>query len=153
MERGSAPRSRAIQAVVQATGASAGHNPPMSTPIGLILFAHGARDPRWAEPFERLRAKVEAARPDLGVRLAFLELMQPDLPAAADALVAAGCRTLRVVPVFLGQGGHVRADLPRIVATVQDRHPGIAIELRSAVGEDDSVLDRIAAVSCDGLTR
>jgi hypothetical protein len=21
--------------------------------VGLVLFAHGARDPRWAEPFER----------------------------------------------------------------------------------------------------
>jgi sirohydrochlorin ferrochelatase len=23
---------------------------------GIILFGHGARDPRWAEPFERLAA-------------------------------------------------------------------------------------------------
>ena len=35
---------------------------------GLILFAHGARDPRWAEPFERLKRKVEAARPGLAGR-------------------------------------------------------------------------------------
>jgi sirohydrochlorin ferrochelatase len=27
---------------------------------GLILFAHGARDPRWAAPFEAVAARVRA---------------------------------------------------------------------------------------------
>jgi sirohydrochlorin cobaltochelatase len=27
---------------------------------GMILFGHGARDPRWAEPFERLATKLRA---------------------------------------------------------------------------------------------
>jgi sirohydrochlorin cobaltochelatase len=30
---------------------------------GLILFAHGARDPRWAEPFEAVAARCRAQRP------------------------------------------------------------------------------------------
>ncbi len=122
----------------------------MST-TGLILFAHGARDPRWAEPFQRLQLKVEAARPGLPVALAFLEIMQPDLTAAADALIAAGCRSLRVVPVFLGQGGHVREDLPAIVAMVAARHPAVAVTLATAVGEHDAVLDRIAEVAISGM--
>ncbi|HAN56086.1 MAG TPA: cobalamin biosynthesis protein CbiX, partial [Betaproteobacteria bacterium] len=37
---------------------------------GLILFAHGARDPRWAVPFERLQALTQAQRPDWQVALA-----------------------------------------------------------------------------------
>jgi len=118
---------------------------------GLILFAHGARDARWREPFERLRSKVATARPDLGVALAFLEIMQPDLASAADALVAAGCTTLRIVPVFLGQGGHVREDLPAAVEEVRARHPGLAVELRLAVGEDEGVLNEIVATAIAGL--
>jgi sirohydrochlorin cobaltochelatase len=118
---------------------------------GLILFAHGARDARWREPFERLVHKVETARPDLAVALAFLEFMQPDLATAAHALVARGCRKLRIVPVFLGQGGHVREDLPAVVAAVRERHPDLYIDLRIAVGEDDAVLDQIAAVALAGL--
>jgi sirohydrochlorin cobaltochelatase len=121
------------------------------TKTGLILFAHGARDARWREPFERLVHKVEAARPDLAVGLAFLELMQPDLATAADALAARGCKTLRIVPVFLGQGGHVREDLPAAVELVRQRHPELAIELRIAVGEDDAVLDQIVAAAIAGL--
>jgi sirohydrochlorin cobaltochelatase len=119
--------------------------------VGLILFAHGARDPRWAEPFERLQRKVESANPTTAVALAYLEFMTPDLEAAAAALVARGCTALRIVPVFLGQGGHVRQDLPALVARVQAAHPGVPIALQSAVGEDERVLDRIAEVCIGGI--
>jgi sirohydrochlorin cobaltochelatase len=34
-----------------------------ATSQSLILFAHGARDPAWAAPFERLRALTQAAMP------------------------------------------------------------------------------------------
>jgi sirohydrochlorin cobaltochelatase len=118
---------------------------------GLILFAHGARDRRWAEPFERLKRKVEADRPGTPVALAYLEIMSPDLATSAAGLVAAGCRELRIVPVFLGQGGHVREDLPALVASIRVRHPDVAIELVPAVGEEDAVLDSIARAAVAGL--
>jgi sirohydrochlorin cobaltochelatase len=111
---------------------------------GMILFAHGARDARWAEPFERLAAKLAAARGDAGpVGLAFLELMTPDLPAAIASQVASGCDTVTVIPVFFGQGGHVRRDLPQIVAQCEAAHPGVRIRCALAVGENDAVLDAI----------
>ena len=109
-----------------------------------VLFAHGARDPRWREPFDRLAAKVEAARPDSTVALAFLELMTPNLGEAVDQLVTSGCRSITVVPIFLGQGGHVRQDLPAAVDAVLQRHPDVQVELRAAIGEDDAVLAAIA---------
>jgi len=118
---------------------------------GLVLFAHGARDPRWAEPFERLRHKVAALRPDAPVVLAFLELMTPDLPTACAALVNQGAVRIRIVPIFLGQGGHVRQDLPALAGQVQALHPAVLIELATAIGDDDAVLDRIAAVCVGGL--
>ena len=60
----------------------------MANPMrqGLILLAHGARDPRWREPFERLADRVREKRPDVAVSLAFLELMAPDLLAAGEEL-------------------------------------------------------------------
>ncbi|MDW9242132.1 hypothetical protein C7S13_1888 [Burkholderia cepacia] len=30
---------------------------------GIVLFGHGARDPSWAEPFERLAARLRGAAP------------------------------------------------------------------------------------------
>ena len=118
---------------------------------GLVLFAHGSRDPRWAEPFERIAARVRA-RCGAGhpVVLAFLELMTPSLPEAVAALGAQGCTEATVVPVFLGQGGHVRRDLPELIEQCRAAHPGLRLHSATAAGEDDAVLDAIAAY-CLGM--
>jgi sirohydrochlorin cobaltochelatase len=116
----------------------------MSTTPGLILFAHGARDPAWARPFEAVAAAVRAARPALPVRLAFLELMAPDLRGAAAALVAEGCDAVTVLPLFLGAGGHVRRDLPALLDRVQTDHPTLRLSLRPAIGELPDVVQAIA---------
>lgn len=114
---------------------------------GMILFGHGARDARWKEPFTRLAAKLAAARgaSDAGgpVALAFLELMEPSLPDAIAAQAAQGCTVITVVPVFFGQGGHIRRDLPALIAQCQADHPDVQIRCATAVGEDDAVLDAI----------
>lgn len=111
---------------------------------GIVLFGHGARDVRWREPFERLADKLRGARDATPVTLAFLELMEPDLPTAVSELVARGCDTVTVVPVFFGQGAHIRRDLPLVIERCQALHPSIRIDCAVAVGEDDAVLDAVA---------
>ena len=111
---------------------------------GLILLAHGARDPRWAIPFEAVAQRVRALRPGVPVRLAYLEFIAPDLPGAGAELAAAGCTHIEVVPMFLGAGGHVRKDLPRLLDTVRDAHPGLQVRLHTAVGEIDGVMAAMA---------
>ena len=78
---------------------------PGSERNAVVLFAHGARDERWAEPFHRVLAAVRAAAPELAVELAFLELMTPDLESAVQRLAAAGATSIRIVPLFFGHCG------------------------------------------------
>ena len=111
---------------------------------GIVLFAHGARDSRWAEPFEMLRERVQARRPDLDVVLAFLEHMTPDLAGAVAALAARGVRHVRIVPMFFGRGGHLRNDFPLHVARAKAAAPGVAFEVTEAAGEDSAVIDALA---------
>lgn len=111
---------------------------------GLLLFAHGARDPVWARPFEAVVRQIQVREPGLPVALAYLEFMQPSLPEAAQGLAAAGCTTVSVVPLFLGAGGHVRKDLPGLLAEVAQAHPGVHWQLRPAIGEIDSVVTAMA---------
>ncbi|WP_409268016.1 sirohydrochlorin chelatase [Massilia sp. BHUDP2] len=105
----------------------------------LVLFAHGARAQSWAAPFERLREQSQARLPGVPVRLAFLELMEPRLPAAIDALVGEGVDEITVVPVFLGQGGHLLRDLPQLADGIRAAHPGLRLEVAGAIGEDPQV--------------
>ena len=113
----------------------------------IVLFAHGARDPRWAAPFEAVAAAVRAAEPSRPVVIAFLELMRPDLAEAVDGLAAAGATRIDVVPLFLGTGGHLRKDLPPLVEVARARHPVVSIRLHPAIGEDASVTQAMAAAS------
>lgn len=117
----------------------------------MVLFAHGARDPRWAEPFQRLQSLVQKQAPDLVVSLAFLELMSPRLSEMANELAADGVDEVTVVPVFLGQGGHVMRDLPVIVDELKQSFPNMTFRIASAVGEDDSVLNAMARYCLSSL--
>jgi sirohydrochlorin cobaltochelatase len=110
-----------------------------------VLLAHGSRDPAWVAPFERIAARVRAIRPDAGeVALAYLEHARPDLAEAVDGVVARGARRVRVVPLFLGVGGHVRKDVPALVESARARHPGIEIAVTASLGEADAVLEAVA---------
>ena len=113
----------------------------------IVLFAHGARDPRWAEPFEAVAARVRAAARDCRVALAFLELMAPTLGDAAAGLVSAGATRIDVVPLFLGTGGHLRRDLPPLVEALRAAHPGVDIHLHAAIGEHAVVVEAMAAAA------
>lgn len=110
----------------------------------LILFGHGARDTRWAAPFQRLQQMIQAQSPDVMVSLAFLELMTPRLPDLVRQLVQSGCDDVTVVPVFFGQGGHVLRDLPLMTEELRKAHPQLTLKVAEAVGENTAVLNAIA---------
>jgi sirohydrochlorin cobaltochelatase len=125
---------------------------PASARQALVLFAHGARDARWREPFDRLHDKLVAAMPQCAVRLAFLELMSPALPETIGALADEGVHAITVVPVFFGQGGHLRRDLPALLDACRAQYPAVRLRSVAAVGEADSVLDAIAAYCAASLS-
>jgi sirohydrochlorin cobaltochelatase len=114
---------------------------------GLLLFAHGARDPNWAVPFQDVAQRIRDRAPSVAVELSFLEFMAPTLRESGDRLAAAGCTQVDVVPLFLGAGGHVRKDLPNLLDTLAAAHPGVQWNLCRAIGEVDSVIDAMAVAA------
>ena len=110
----------------------------------MVLFAHGARDPQWARPFQQLVTELGEQLPGERIVLAFLELMQPSLPACAASLHGEGVRSLRVVPVFLGMGGHVKDDLPKVVAEIRKTYGDMEIIVEPPIGEQPGVIAAIA---------
>jgi sirohydrochlorin cobaltochelatase len=114
---------------------------------GLLLFAHGARDPSWALPFEAVAEIIRKQRPQMPVQLAFLEFMSPSLLDAGERLAGMGCTEVAVVPLFLGAGGHVRKDLPALLSDLAQAHAGVSWNLQPAIGEIDSVVLAMAQAS------
>ena len=108
----------------------------------VILFAHGAREPEWALPFETIRDRLRAA----GTRaeLAFLEIMSPSLDEAAKRLAGEGFKTVTIVPLFLAQGGHLKRDLPGMVAKIRKRHANTEFRVTPALGDAPEIVAAIA---------
>jgi sirohydrochlorin cobaltochelatase len=114
---------------------------------GVILFAHGSRDPLWPQPMEAVATRVRQLDAQALVRCAYLELTVPDLPTCAAELVAAGVQSITIVPMFLGVGKHAREDLPRLVDDLQAAYPGVTWQLQGAIGEDPRVTDLLARIA------
>jgi sirohydrochlorin cobaltochelatase len=113
----------------------------------LILFAHGARDPEWAAPMRRVQAILRQQRPGLRVELAFLEFMAPDLPACIAGLVADGATKILIMPMFIARGGHLKRDVPEMLARLRADWPAVDFVLAGVVGEHEAVVQAMAAAT------
>lgn len=118
--------------------------------IGVIVFAHGSRDPQWRFPVEAVAESVRLRSPGTPVACAYLELTEPDLPTAARALIEGGVTHLNILPLFFGMGKHAREDLPLLVAQLQLQHPDCVVRALAAAGEHAEVTDLLARLALNG---
>ena len=113
----------------------------------LILFAHGARDPEWANPMRRVQAAIRQRVSDMSVGLAFLEFLTPTLPESVAQLVVQGADKIVVMPMFIARGGHLKNDLPGIIEVLRSTYPAVEFSLGGAIGEDESVVQAMAVAT------
>ena len=116
----------------------------------VILFAHGARDARWSVTLGELRRRVQDRLPDAHVGTAFLEFQPPPLDAALEQALAAGARSIDVMPVFWANGGHMANDVPPLLADLRRRPPRLEIRLLPVLSELPGMLDFIADAVAHG---
>ncbi len=111
---------------------------------GIILFAHGARDPAWAMPFVRLQQMLAVRQQTAVVVLAYLELMSPTLSDAVADMLVADVTDIRIVPLFLGPGAHFRQDFPALLEEMGRRFPSAIFHTTPVLGDSDIILQAIA---------
>ena len=113
----------------------------------LVLLGHGSRAPETLEEMRELAAKLQAVSPGPRVVPAFLNLLQPDLPAAIREAVAAGSRQIDVLPLFFFTGKHVQEDVRKLIAEARLQHPDASITLREAAGRNPAFLPFLAGIA------
>ncbi|MGH3840534.1 MAG: sirohydrochlorin chelatase [Pseudonocardiaceae bacterium] len=94
-------------------------------------MAHGSRDPRSAATISALVDRVRSLRPDLDVRLAFLDLSAPRL----DTVLATVSRAV-VVPLLLGRAFHADVDVPGAVSRTMANCPTLDVTVADVLGPD-----------------
>ena len=125
-------------------------SPP--TNAGLILLAHGSRDPLWRQPIEAVQQAVLLAQPDLPCVCAYLDACAPDLETAAQALLAKGVTHIMVLPLFLGTGKHAREDIPRLLEILRAQHPDCQFELETPAGENPRMTALLAELAIEAAS-
>lgn len=90
--------------------------------LGYLLVGHGTRNFAGQKQFQTVFAEfAERLAPDLS-ELAFLELAEPNIPAAIARLAARGATHLITVPALLFSAGHALQDIPQAVDAAAQRH-------------------------------
>lgn len=115
----------------------------------IVLFSHGSRDPLWRAPIAAVAARISERHPDRQVRCAYLELCEPTLAQATEALVQQGAAHVTVVPMFLGTGKHAREDLPVLIEELRARYKNVQFTVQGAIGEDDRMTELMAKIACE----
>jgi len=151
-----------------------GPYPEHARPV-LVGCSHGTDDPRGRAAVRSILTGASAARPELDVREAFVDVQQPEVAnVVADALDGDSAGAV-VVPLLLSVGFHVRVDIahavdqpgataasplgpdPRLVDILVDRleatdlRPGDQIVLAAAGSSDPAAALAVEQIAA-GLT-
>jgi sirohydrochlorin cobaltochelatase len=124
----------------------------LNAQTGVILFAHGSRDPLWRLPIDAVAENMTKRWPEMSVACAFLELTTPDLATTVESLMMQGKTHLRIVPMFLGVGRHAREDLPQLVSELTEAYPQVRFELLPAIGEHPAMTQLMADIAANQTT-
>lgn len=116
---------------------------------GVLLVAHGSRDPRAAP----VAADVADTLAEAGIptRAAFLELSEPNPDTALDALSRQGVRSVVIVPFLLGHAYHAKTDVPGVRQAALERQ--LDTNVSAVLGPDpllaDAAARKIAEIGSD----
>jgi len=94
---------------------------------GIMICGHGSRAKSAEEEFSLLAKGIRTRYPDLPVEYGFLEYSAPNIHMGLDALIKAGVTEITAVPGMLFAATHAKNDIPSVLTTYQDKHPGVTI--------------------------
>jgi sirohydrochlorin cobaltochelatase len=117
----------------------------------LVMIAHGSRDPRWREPFERLHATIRRTT-SKSVKLAYTEFISPSLFDCARDAVAEGATQIEILPVFIAGGAHVSTDIPEQAQQIRDQFPELEVNVLPPIGEDRRMFSLMCEIVREKIT-
>lgn len=125
---------------------------PMTAPA-LILVASGTEDRLAAESLHHLRKKLQVARPDIQVSLAFLDTCPPSGPQVLSALTGRGIDEVVFVPLDLTRAIDAHPMLHTMVANATAAHPGVRFAVARPVGPAVELLNVLDDMMREALRR
>jgi len=121
----------------------------------LLLIAHGSRRAESNEEIKELADKLRALSGSEfnQVECAFLELADPSIEHAIDAMVATGETHILCVPYFLARGAHVASDIPEAINAAKAKHTDVVFAVSEYLGEAEQMPDILMQLAGRASTR
>lgn len=110
---------------------------------GILILAHGSKKKETEEILNSLVDKVKYKTGEELVVPSYLQFSEENLEKGVELLVSRGAKNIRIVPMFLFDGVHVREDIPNELNELKERFPGIEIKMGRHIGDDDKLVDII----------
>lgn len=121
-----------------------------SSPVAVLLIAHGSRRQAANDDLIRLAETLAARGIYPIVESAYLELASPDIATGGARCVERGATRVRMLPYFLSAGAHVVDDLEQARLDLSQRFPAVEFVLCPPLGGHpqlvEIVLDRLQSV-------
>lgn len=115
----------------------------------ILYIGHGTRSKKGAGEaiafVNRVRERINVPIQEVS----FLELTEPLIQEGFARCVDRGATEITVVPLFLLAAGHVKQDIPKVLASLQEKYPHIGIDVKDPFGVQGSILDGVAEMVVD----
>lgn len=118
---------------------------------GVLICGHGSRAKIAAEEFSLLAKGLRDRFPTLKIEYGFLEYSSPNIHMALDSLVAQGVKKIYAVPGMLFAATHAKNDIPSVLTTYQEKHPGLEIEYGKELGLHQEMINAFQARVLEAL--
>jgi sirohydrochlorin cobaltochelatase len=117
----------------------------LSPDAGVLICGHGSRAKIAAEEFSLLAKGLSSRFPKLKVEYGFLEYSSPNIHMALDRLVEQGVNKIYAVPGMLFAATHAKNDIPSVLTTYKEKHPGLEIEYGKELGLHEEMINAFQA--------
>lgn len=112
---------------------------------GIVVLAHGSREPQAEEQWRALEQAVHTQVSHAAASRIVFQFGMDGLPAALDSLATQGASAITILPYFLFTGYHLRQTVPTLMQTWQKAHPKVRLSLAPVFGTDPTIADLLAA--------
>jgi sirohydrochlorin cobaltochelatase len=112
---------------------------------GVLICGHGSRAKIAEKEFSLLAAGLKKRYPTLNVEYGFLEYSAPNIHMALDRLLGNGAKKIYAVPGMLFAATHAQNDIPSVLTTYMEKHPGLTIEYGRELGLHSEMINAFQA--------
>src|SRR3954471_14075512 len=110
----------------------------------ILYIGHGTRSKKGADEARAFIARV-SERVDVAIQeISFLELTEPSIEEGFARCVEQGATEVTVVPLFLLAAGHIKQDIPNVLAELHLTYPDVSIEVKDPFGVQGTILNAVA---------